>query len=572
MIRGRVPIALLPMLALASCFGRSEGPPRESYGLMLVIDGAKGDVWRRYAEQGKLPNVRRLFIDEGVWVEHATTVFPTITGAGLPAVLTGTLPGRHGIPSLYFFDRQQKRYPVLYAALEAFDWNEWLAPDVATIWEYFPGSNDTMAIAPALNRGADSVIPWVWNVHYRPAEYRAKLKLGLRSFKRRLFGGAPARLTVAYNGWFDHMEHVLGATAPEMDGEYEAIDALIGEAVRVFDETVDARQEEVGVPIERYVALVSDHGHQDIKDVYSIDKFVRGSKRAKILDKAWTQLFGVKVKGSLPESFDDREIVLAAGEGHALLYFPTPVMAADGTTIERLDWTRRPSLELLRDYPYSGGRVDVIGEAVAWKDVVSFLVGKDWDTGEVHVFGPGGESVIERQGEAPTRALYRYSVVDGTDPLEFARDPRVRHLLDGRFHTADEWQMATYLTEHPDAMVQLYQAFDREDRCPDLYVSAAPYISIGDLVDGETSASKHGGLTKDEAWATLAFRGTGIEPRMVATARNVDVVPTMLFLLGQRFDPRRLDGRVNPEVCAMMRGRRVVGEEGGVLLCDAKPD
>jgi hypothetical protein len=46
----------------------------------------------------------------------------------------------------------------------------------------------------------------------------------------------------------------------------------------------------------------------------------------------------------------------------------------------------------------------------------------------------------------------------------------------------------------------------------------------------------------------------------------------MLFLLGQPFDPRRLDGRVNPEVCAMMRGRRVVGEEDGVSLCDTTPD
>ena len=57
-----------------------------------------------------------------------STVFPSITGAGLPAVLTGSLPGRHGIPSLYFFDRQTAQYPVLYALLEALDWNQWLSP------------------------------------------------------------------------------------------------------------------------------------------------------------------------------------------------------------------------------------------------------------------------------------------------------------------------------------------------------------------------------------------------------------------------------------------------------------
>ena len=53
-----------------------------------------------------------------------------------------------------------------------------------------------------------------------------------------------------------------------------------------------------------------------------MDKFVRGAKDAKIMDKAWTELFGVKLMGSLPDSYEDREIVVAAGEGHALLYFP----------------------------------------------------------------------------------------------------------------------------------------------------------------------------------------------------------------------------------------------------------
>lgn len=566
--RHRALLALVAALALPSCWSRSAPSAPESYGLVIVIDGARGDLWKRYAEEGKLPNVKRLFLDEGVWVEHASTVFPTITGAGLPSVLTGTLPGRHGIPSLYFFDRASQRYPVLYAALEAFDWNKWLSDDVRTIWEYFPGRNDTMAIAPALNRGADSVVPWIWNVKYKPTEYRAKLKLGLRSLKRRLFGGRPARLTVAYNGWFDHMEHVRGSTAPEMDGEYAAVDELIGEAVRLFDETIDAREEEIGVPVARYVALVSDHGHQDIREVYSIDEFVRGGKRARILDKAWTQVFGVKVRGALPESFEDREIVLAAGEGHALLYFPTPVVSADGTSIERLDWARRPTLEQLRDYPYSGGRVDVIGEAVSFEDVVSFVVGKDWSTGEVHVFGPRGESTIERRGSAPTRAAYRYSVVEGEDPLRFADDARVQHLLDGAFHAADEWQRATYLTDSPDAVVQLYQAFDMEERAPDLYLSAAPFISIGDLVDGEKSASKHGGLTREEAWATVAFHGTGLAPRVVATARNVDVVPTMLYLLEQPFDPERLDGRVTPEICEMTQGRRPATEAAGASGCD----
>ena len=310
--------------------------PNESYGLVIVIDGARGDVWKRYAQEGRLPNVKRLFFDEGLWVNHASTVFPTITGAGLPAVLTGSLPGRHGIPSLYFFDRQTAQYPVLYALLEALDWNQWLSPEAKTIWEHFPGANDAMAMGPALNRGADSVVPVIWNLNYKPMEYRAKVQVGLRRLRRGLFGGQPARITVVYNGWFDHMEHALGATHPDMDEHYRAIDDLIGETVRIFNTTMDRRQAQIGQPVKRYIALVSDHGHQDIKEVYSMDKFVRGAKDAKIMDKAWTELFGVKLKGSLPESYEDREIVVAAGEGHALLYFPTPILSA---TEGLNDWT-----------------------------------------------------------------------------------------------------------------------------------------------------------------------------------------------------------------------------------------
>jgi hypothetical protein len=129
-------------------------------------------------------------------------------------------------------------------------------------------------------------------------------------------------------------------------------------------------------------------------------------------------------------------------------------------------------------------------------------------------------------------------------------------LLDGSFHHADEWQKSTYLTEYPDALVQLFQAFDVESRAPDLYLSATPYISIGDLVDGAQSASKHGGLTKEESWSTVAFNGTGVSPMTVEMARNVDVVPTMLYLLGQPFDPEEMDGKVIPEISEIMERER----------------
>ncbi len=523
---------------------RAPDPARpETYGLVLVVDGAKGDAWRRQMDRGKLPHTRRIFSDQGLWVDHCTSTFPTITGAGMPAVLTGNLPARTKIPSLYFFDRVRREYPVLYVPLEALTWNRWLSPEVKTLWEHFPGKDDTISMGPALDRGADRRSSIAWNLGYKALEVRTRLEMAKLSLKRFFTGGPPARLTVLYNGWFDHMEHGHGAEGPAIEDHYQAVDELIGEAVRTFEAVMRRREKKIGRPVARFVVLVSDHGHQEIRQVHSIDDWIRKEKGARVLDKVWTKVFGQKLKGRVPKKLDDREVVLAAGEGHALLYFPTPEVDPGRGVVSRLDWQAAPSLRSLRDYPFRDRRMDVVGELLA-TPATHFVVGKDRETGLVHIYGKAGEATIERQGDSPTRAEYRYTVVAGVDPLGYVGDPAVSPLVDGGFHHADLWQQATLETEAPDGVVQLHQAFEVGVRAPDLYLSAAPYVSIGDLVDGEKSKSKHGGLTRDEAWATLAFHGTGIAPGRLATARNIDMVPTLLDLMGVPFDPAEKDGRV----------------------------
>ncbi len=49
---------------------------------------------------------------------------------------------------------------------------------------------------------------------------------------------------------------------------------------------------------------------------------------------------------------------------------------------------------------------------------------------------------------------------------------------------------------------------------------------------------------------------------------RVDVVPTMLSLLEQPFDPERLDGRVTPEICETTQRRRPPTEAAGASGCD----
>jgi hypothetical protein len=536
--------ALLLAASLVSAPARAGSPPvagDETYALVLAIDGARGDLFKKHALGGLMPNVRRHFIDSGLWVEQATANFPTITGACMPSLLTGCLAGRHGLPSLYFFSREQGKYPVLYTALEAVDWDRWLSPDVKTLWEHFPGRRDALSFGPALHRGSDDHVSIFWNFRYRPMELRLIVKNAWRDLKQALLGRPPARLTVVYNGWFDHMEHGLGADTDAIREHYRSVDQFIGVAIDTFLRTIEHRRR-ANPGVRHTIVLASDHGHQEIREVVSIEREVRQERGVRILDKVWRHLFGQKIYGEMPASYADREVVLASGEGHALLYFPTPATDPATGRVTALDWKRKPPLGLLRRYPFRDRVVDVVAEA-ARSRAVAFLVGHDRETGLVHVYSARGEATIERQG-ARRAYKYRYRVVQGDDPLGFSTHASTSSLVDGGLHDGRAWQLATLATEYPDAVVQLAQAFENADRSPDLYLSAAPYVSIGDLVDGEKSRSKHGGLTKEEAWATLAFSGSDVPVGTVPTARIIDMAPTLLHRMRVPHDPSAMDGDV----------------------------
>lgn len=532
---------------------------QETYGLVLLIDGAKGDVLYDVAHNGLagernvIPNIRKYFMDNGAWVRQATTVFPTITGAGVPSVLTGCFPGRTNIPSLYFFDRTTQQYAILYVFDEAFQWNKWLSPDVKTIWEYFEAEDDSLAFGPALWRGADFHTSVAWNFKYAPGQFRAGLSTARRGLRRTLVGGLPARLTVAYNGWFDHKEHELGAKNPAMLPEYEALDALVGEAIGEFLAMVEERTQ-AGVKVNYYVTLVSDHGHKDISQTMPIDSYMETNYNVANVKKDFTRLFGQAITGSLPTDLARFDCLIAAGEGHGLFYFPV-----------NRDFRTRPSLQSLRNFSFRGRQIDIPGQAVQ-APAVGFMLGRDERTGNVHVYRrvdrdtPGDrapdEATIERKVNEG-RTMYRYEVVAGKDPLGFDANDKTKALVGPEFHDQRDWQLATLDTNYPDAIVQLYQVFDARDRAPDFFLSAHEGISIGDSVAAGTG-SKHGGLTKDESWATLAFFGSGIPKVEVNTARIVDMVPTMLTLMGKDYDADRIDGEALPEIVSHVRAGRAL--------------
>lgn len=533
----------------------------DTYGCIILIDGLRGDMARKYAEEGLMPNVKKYFLDGGVWANKATTVFPSITGAAIPSIVTGAYPGRHNLPSLYFFERSEMKYYVLYTVKGSWQFNRLIdTTRTKTIFEYFPEKDDTWAIGLHVNRGADKVIPVAFNVGYKPLAWAAKLTEFWRGIKRAFTGGKPARLTVVYNGWFDHVEHGFGADAEGLKPHYKSVDDQIGQCIDTY--------KKLGIFDKTYFALVSDHGQSSFDTSVNIWDYIKGTHDIPIVENIWKKIPLIPLDWDVenPDDYRKYVMVVPAGQAHALLYFAKPGQGEGDN-----DWTERPSFEQLLSYPIHGHAVNVIDE-VRNQDAVDFALVKHRPSGIVHVFGKGSaEATIER-ADGTDGHLFRYTVADGNaDPLGFVDNPATAALVnhdgsagpDQMFFTDREWQLATNRTDYLDAVAQLFQIFDSE-RAPDVFISGAlGYNLIGSTYDGEVS--RHGAINQFESHSTFALIGPGIRQQTIQTARSVDAVPTMLHCLQVPFDPAMHDGEVIEPVRNAIMGSSEKGSDRKVL-------
>jgi hypothetical protein len=173
--------------------------------------------------------------------------------------------------------------------------------------------------------------------------------------------------------------------------------------------------------------------------------------------------------------------------------------------------------------------------ALARRKEVRLVVTRGERTGEVHVYGPSGESHIATEEQASGPDLYSYRVIDGTDPLGYTEVEEVRRNF-GTARTGEWWLHATALSDAPDLVVQLSEFFDSA-RSPDVYVTPAPGYGFK-----FNRAAGHGSLARRETVVPLVFSGPGVPRGALAAARTVDLTPTILRYLGVPFDPEEMDG------------------------------
>jgi predicted AlkP superfamily pyrophosphatase or phosphodiesterase len=271
--------------------------------VLIVIDGMTPAALERAVESGRAPALS--FLAEHGDYRLATSVFPSLTPVCLTSIATGAGPGVHHIPSLVWWNRQERRvveYGSSFAALRAaglsqslldpiFNMNaHHLSSDAATVYEAL---EDAGFVAAAVNitcyRGRHRYLPTLPGLHraaYGPRRFffyglfesdRTGAPFAVRSRRGGsvdAYAAAVGRWLVTRDGFdflayylsgYDFASHAGGPDSEAADRALEQCDAAIGalfEAAGGADEF-----------LERYaVVLLSDHGQTPVERVARLEE------------------------------------------------------------------------------------------------------------------------------------------------------------------------------------------------------------------------------------------------------------------------------------------------------------
>ena len=120
----------------------------------LLWDGAPCAELLRLAQQGELPNVRRL-LDRGCALRGgAVAEFPSVTLVNHTCALTGVGPGRHGIVHNAFYERATGEQVVPNSSGSWHRAMDWLRPGVRTVFERLPEGTTSACVNEPVDRGA----------------------------------------------------------------------------------------------------------------------------------------------------------------------------------------------------------------------------------------------------------------------------------------------------------------------------------------------------------------------------------------------------------------------------------
>ncbi|NQU75506.1 MAG: alkaline phosphatase family protein [Planctomycetes bacterium] len=493
--------------------------------IVFIIDGVNAGIFQQMLEADQLPAFKKYFVDRGLYVPRAIAGTPSVTLANETSLVTGLFPGHHGIIGINWFDRNR----LIWRNYETIAQKNTLDGDytAATIYESFPDAT-TFSLFFQAHRGATKFVE-NWTSAGPPfffGWYEFIDRLTLSRFdllidvarKQRAF---PA-VTVVYLLAPDFFAYRHGVSSEQYRQGLRHTDRQIG---RVLGDLKRA-----GLLDKLVIALTSDHSIGDVKHHFHIASFLTDQVGLNLAKKRLWETTPFERRLNYYRRY--AAVLYGSGDRYFALCLRRP---SNRDRIDFEPWTCRPRPADLAAYPTRFGPTDLIDVLTRQPavDAVAYVAGKN----RVRVRRKTGE--VEFRQPRPGGEI-SYHLIAGDDPLDWHGCVGV-HMLDGTPHSPRAWLMATRDTETPDLPAQII-AYFRARLAGDLAVFAAPGWDFNTI-----HHAGHGGLRPSDMHVPLLLAGPGIPNERRTAARTVDLMPTLLTLLG-RETPDNLDGKTLIEV------------------------
>lgn len=453
--------------------------------IMLMMDGARADVFESLLAKGDLPHIARHVVEPGCY-RRATTSFPSTTGPAYLPFLTGCTPATCNVPGLRWMDKRVYRAGARrglrsYVGVESIRLNHDLSDAVETLFEIFPQSYNALSVASRGVARRRTPTYWYRMLYIYYAHLTDRWDYVDAWVARHMAAVVAGRLQLLFGVFVgvDEFSHLVGPFDARVVQSYRVIDAAVG--------TIAQRLQRTGRSAETLWWLVSDHGFTETHTHFCAGQYLE-ARQCPTISYPLVYRRGCRAAN------------MVCGNGMTHLYF------------RHRDGWQHPVT-----YAYLRQEMPLVLEGLLHQPAVD-LIAMRGDHGEVVVKTTEGEASLRM-----TDGVITYTCRRG-DPLgllETGAD-QTRRL------TTEENLTASFHGRYPDAAYQLAHLFT-SPRTGDMVLSATPGYDLRKDFEFPEHRGSHGSLHCDHMWVPLACS----VPLAPGPLRTMDVFPTTLQLMGK---------------------------------------
>lgn len=485
--------------------------------MIFFVDGVSLPVLDEMRARGEAPNIQKYLYENGLSVEHAVTVIPSITYAVTATFSTGLYPGHHDIVGNKWFDRFSliKRNYNTAGSYRAID-HDLRVPTMYELldqqYSVVTQSANRLGATRSYDNWMKTGISWFFG-DLDGVDIHAVHRVREATRHANAVGRFP-ELVMVYMPATDAIGHRYGSDSEEYRRQLRHVDRQIGRVCRGLAEA--------DMLDDTYLVFISDHGHavtvdeqhcdvqQDILSKLGLESYEGSTDVDEPVEKRVRRVNRYRV---VMCNGGDRRCAIHLRSGK--WWHEVPGEEDVDTFVQRfgkVDSSHTPDLRFI--------------EYLAANPAVC-LAGQRLDDGTIRLVGSGGESVVRRRLDSGV-TVYQYEVLRSPDPLGYRNDDHAGRLLDGGWHDSRAWLEATCRADMPDVVVQIVEYFD-SPRAGQLVLFAA---DGWDFNVHNRWRGGHGSVLRTDMHIPFVVAGPGIEPgSRQYTSRAVDLVPTVLHLL-----------------------------------------